>query len=66
LLFVFVEAGDHLQRQPLVHALLPEEGVFIDHSQAEQVVDLLQREHFLVFAGNPNAPKVICSDAHAG
>jgi hypothetical protein len=64
--FVFVQAGDDLERQPLVHALLPKERIFVDHSQAKQVVDLLQREDFLGFAGNPDAPKVICSDAHRG
>lgn len=62
--FFFVQPGYDFQREPLVHALLPEHGVFVDHLQSVKIVYLLERQNLFLTRGDADAPKVTGCDAH--
>jgi hypothetical protein len=60
-LFAVVEPGNDSEREPLAHALLPKQGVLVDHLQPEEVVDLFQRQNLFFTRRDADSPKVVAA-----
>lgn len=43
LALLFIEAGNHGQGCPILHAVLPDERVFVDDVETKEVVELFER-----------------------
>ena len=53
------ELGNHAQRLPVAHAILPDLGLGIDDRQPEQIVELFERNDFDLVRGDLDVPFVV-------